>query len=147
MVVMSQGRPLTPGAAELADAVRHARVPEVEAMSDWLVAWDEPVPETSIDHANAGHDLEHMDVGSVDGMDDMPGMMSADEMQALQDAPDAEFEAMWLQMMHEHHHGAVEMARTQQSAGEHARRSRWPRRSRPPSRTRSPLCGVLLETS
>ena len=23
-------------------------------MSDWLTTWDEPVPETSLDHANAG---------------------------------------------------------------------------------------------
>lgn len=120
MVVMTQGRPLSPEVRALADAVRQAQVPEVEAMSDWLVAWGEPVPETSIDHANAGHDMDDMDMGSADAMGDLPGMMSGADMQALQDAPDAEFEERWLEMMVEHHQGAVEMARTAQSEGEFA---------------------------
>ena len=36
---------------------------------------------------------------------DMPGMMCADDMTALEDAPDAEFQDLWLEMMIEHHTG------------------------------------------
>lgn len=115
MVVMAEGRPLDPDVAELANAIRDAQAPEVEQMVDWLTAWGEEVPETSMDHANAGHDMSEMT--PMDGMDDMPGMMTAEEMQALMDAPDAEFQDLWLEMMVEHHQGAIEMARTEQEEG------------------------------
>ena len=81
-------------------------------MTDWLTAWGEPVPETMRDHSNAegGADME-MD-------SDMPGMMSEDEMSALGAAPDEEFQQLFLEMMTEHHEGAIEMAQTEQSDGE-----------------------------
>jgi uncharacterized protein (DUF305 family) len=47
----------------------------------------------------------------------MPGMMSAEEMDALENASDAEFRDMWLEMMIEHHEGAVEMSETEQDEG------------------------------
>jgi len=117
MVDLTVGRDLSPEVQALAAQIREAQAPEVEQMSDWLTSWDEPVPETSLNHANAegeGHDMEGMD------SDEMPGMMSADEMDELEAAPDAEFEAMFLEMMIEHHEGAVEMAETEQSDGEYA---------------------------
>jgi uncharacterized protein (DUF305 family) len=48
----------------------------------------------------------------------MPGMMSDTEMQALEDADGADWDQMFLTMMIEHHAGAIEMARTEQSEGE-----------------------------
>jgi uncharacterized protein (DUF305 family) len=122
MVDLTAGRPLDPEVQQLAEAIRTAQGPEIELMADWLTAWDEEVPPTMRDHANAGHD-GHGDVSEqMEGMEhaDMPGMMSADEMDELQDAPDAEFQDLWLTMMVEHHEGAVEMARTEQEDGEHA---------------------------
>ena len=113
MVTLTDGRPMDPTVAELANQIRDAQVPEVEAMTDWLTAWGEEIPATSLDHTNAGHDMEDMQ-----GMDmDMPGMMSVEEMTALANAPDADFETMWLEMMVEHHQGAIEMARTEQADG------------------------------
>ncbi len=44
-------------------------------------------------------------------------MMSEDEMSRLEGAAGAEFETMWLEMMIEHHEGAVEMAATEESEG------------------------------
>ena len=113
MVTFTDGRTLDPAVRQLANQVRDAQVPEVEAMADWLTAWGEEVPETSIDHANAGHDMS--DMPSMDG--DVPGMMSAEDMDALHNASDQEFEDMWLEMMVEHHEGAIEMAETEQSEG------------------------------
>jgi uncharacterized protein (DUF305 family) len=111
MVDLTLGRKLDPEVADLAEQIRNTQVPETETMVDWLTEWGEPVPETSRDHVNAD---------SHDGMEtdsDMPGMMSGEEMQALEDASDAEFEQLFLAMMIEHHEGAIEMAKTEQEQG------------------------------
>lgn len=115
MVEMTRGRDLDPDVQLLADEIRTAQVPEVEQMTDWLTAWDVDVPATSLDHANAEADGHHMQ--GMEGTEDMPGMMSADEMDQLDAASDADFQQMWLEMMIEHHQGAVEMARTEQADG------------------------------
>jgi len=119
MVVVSQGRPLDPEVEQVANEIRDAQVPEVETMSDWLTAWGEEVPETSLDHSNAGHDMDDMDDmdSGMDSGDDSQGGMSSEEMEALENAPDAEFQDMWLEMMIEHHMGAIEMAEAEQSNG------------------------------
>jgi len=121
MVDLTAGRDLDPEVQELADGIRDAQVPEIETMVDWLTEWDEEIPATVRDHANADedHGMGHGDMDT--GMDgDMPGMMSAEDMTALEQAPDAQFEDLWLEMMIEHHEGAVEMARTEQTDGEYA---------------------------
>jgi uncharacterized protein (DUF305 family) len=110
MVDLTLGRPLDPEVETLAEEIRAAQAPEIEQMTDWLTAWDEPVPATVRDPANA-HGEGDMDMG------DMPGMMSAEDMAALEGAPDAEFQDRFLQMMVEHHEGAVEMAKNEQSDG------------------------------
>jgi uncharacterized protein (DUF305 family) len=110
MVDLTLDRPLDQKVQKLAEDIRAAQGPEIEEMTDWLTAWDEPVPETVRDHANAHGD------GDLD-MGDMPGMMSAEEMAALEDTPDAEFQDLWLEMMIEHHEGAIEMAATERSDG------------------------------
>jgi uncharacterized protein (DUF305 family) len=115
MVVMAQDRPLDPEVEQLAIQIREAQVPEIETMTDWLTAWGEEVPKTSLDHSNAGHDMDEMD--TPEGMDDMPGMMSSDDVDALATASDSEFQDMWLEMMIEHHKGAVEMAQAEQVDG------------------------------
>ena len=113
MVTLTDGRPLDPDVAQLASQIRDAQVPEVETMTDWLTAWGKEIPETSLDHTNAGHDMDDMDT-------DMPGMMSSAEMDALVSAADAEFQDMWLEMMLEHHQGAIEMAKTEAANGKYA---------------------------
>lgn len=114
MANMTQGRTMDPAVQQLAEQIRDAQVPEVETMTDWLTAWDEEVPATSIDHVHGG---DMSDMPSMDNMADMPGMMSADEMEALRNASDAEFQDMWLEMMTKHHEGAIEMARNEKQDG------------------------------
>jgi len=114
MVDLTLGRSLDPEVAALAEEIRDAQAPEIETMTDWLTAWGEPIPETPRDHANAGDD----GMGSMDmSGDEMPGMMSNDELAALEAAPDAEFQDMWLTMMIAHHDGAIEMAKTERAEG------------------------------
>ncbi|KQY57393.1 MULTISPECIES: DUF305 domain-containing protein [unclassified Nocardioides] len=111
MVDMTMGRKLDPVVKDLVEAIRTAQAPEIEQMTDWLTEWDQPVPETARDHANAHGE------GDMEMDPEMPGMMSADEMAALEAADGAEFERMWLEMMIEHHEGAVEMAKSEQAEG------------------------------
>lgn len=116
MVDLTLDRPLDAEVQALAEDIRAAQAPEIETMADWLTKWGEEVPATMRDHANSDGGME-----SIEGMDDsdqMPGMMTADDMDALENASDAEFQDMWLEMMVEHHEGAVEMAETEQDNGQ-----------------------------
>lgn len=113
MVDLTRGRPLDPEVRQLAEQIREAQAPEIETFGGWLTDWNEKVPATMRDHANAGHDMgESMGAG-------MPGMMSADDMSSLKHASDSEFQTMWLKMMTKHHEGAVEMAKTEQGDGQY----------------------------
>ena len=119
MVDMTLDRPLDPEVQALAEDIRDAQGPEIETMADWLTEWGEDVPETMRDHVNSGHDMGDMSDNMDDmGHDDMPGMMSADDIDELENSADAEFQDMWLEMMIEHHEGAVEMAKTEQAEGQ-----------------------------
>lgn len=109
MVDLTTGREIDPELAALAEQIRMAQAPEIEQLTTWLTDWDRPIPETVRDHANAHGD------GEVDS--EMPGMMSAEEMHELEESQGAEFEELWLELMIEHHEGAVEMAEDEQSDG------------------------------
>lgn len=91
-----------PQVKELAEQIKGAQQPEIDQLTEWLTGWDEPVPTDYIE-GHGGHD--------------MSGMMSAEDMEMLQQTSGAEFDTMWLEMMIEHHKGAVEMAQTEQSDG------------------------------
>ncbi len=121
MVDLTLERPLDPDVAALAEQVRDAQAPEIELMSDWLVDWDEDVPATMRDHSNAGHGdhsaAEALEGMGQDGGSDMPGMLTADQLAELEDACDAEFEDLWLELMIAHHEGAVQMAEQQAAEG------------------------------
>jgi len=121
MVDLTRGRELSPQVRQLAEEIQAAQGPEIEKMVDWLTEWDEPVPETMRDHVNAedsdgmgGHDMGGMDDESDSGM---PGMMTDEDLADLESAQGQEFEDMWLQMMIEHHEGAIEMAQDEQADG------------------------------
>ena len=118
MVDLTLGRKLDAEVVTLTEQIRTAQTPEIEKMADWLEDWDQPVPETSRDHANA-HAQEHGE--SVEMDTDMPGMLSAKELESLEGASGPEFQNMWLEMMIEHHEGAVEMAEAQVEEGSNAK--------------------------
>lgn len=119
MVDLTLKRDLDPEVQALAEDIRDAQGPEIETMADWLTQWGEDVPETMRDHVNSGHDMGDMSDNMDDmGHDDMPGMMTSEDMDALENASDAEFQDMWLEMMIDHHEGAIEMAETEQEDGQ-----------------------------
>lgn len=89
---------------ELATQIKAAQDPEIARMSAWLQQWGAPSA-MPMDHSN--HDM-----GAVT----MSGMMTADQMAALTAVSGDDFDRMWMQMMIEHHEGAVTMAEQVQQA-------------------------------
>lgn len=93
---------LDPRVAELAQQVKDAQGPEIERMLGWLEDWGveyNPDPMGGMDHGSM----------SPDGGD---GMMSEDDMTALENADATEASRLFLEQMIMHHEGAVDMART-----------------------------------
>jgi len=107
MALVAQERAENAQVRELAAAIEEAQGPEIATMTGWLEAWGEDVP------AETGG----MDHGGM-STDDMPGMMSDQEMDSLAAMSGAAFDEMFLTMMIAHHEGAIEMARTEQADGE-----------------------------
>lgn len=102
MVDVTRGKQVSPEVARLAEDILATQGAEIEEMTGWLKEWDQPVPETARDHANA-HD-------HGDGEGD-------DELTQLESAQGEEFERLWLESMIVHHQDAVEMAEQEQTAG------------------------------
>lgn len=102
MAELAETRAESPEVKDLATQIMDAQDPEIETMAGWLTSWGEPVSD----------DMSGMDMSSS-----MPGMMSQDEMISLENTSGAEFDQMFLAMMVEHHRGAIEMAKSEQSDG------------------------------
>ena len=76
-----------PEVLQLAQEIKDAQAPEIDLMKSWS-----GVKEST----HAGHMMD--------------GMLSEDELNALREASDAEFDQLFLQGMIKHHQGAIEMA-------------------------------------
>lgn len=90
----------------LAAQISAEQGPEITQMTGWLTMWGQPVPA-------GGHDM------SGHGMPAAPGMMSDADMAMLQTLSGSAFDKMWLQMMTEHHNGALAMASTELASGQY----------------------------
>lgn len=102
--------------ADLAEQIRKDQTPEINTMSDWLEEWGEQVPRTGYGSRD-GHTHSQKGMGMQD-LGDMPGMMTSEEMHGLDATKGAAFQRRWLEMMVEHHQGAIRMARTEVAEGE-----------------------------
>ncbi len=96
----------SPDVKKLAKQIKAAQDPEIQEMTGWLEAWGAPtaMPSASGDMADMDHSGH--DMGGVT----MSGMMTAEQMQQLAAAKGQAFDTLWLQMMIDHHEGAIQMA-------------------------------------
>lgn len=85
----------------LAAAIQQAQAPEMEQFATLLRDFGKPAPSATMDHP-------------------MDGVMTQQQMDALRAATGADFDRMWLEMMIEHHQGAVDMANTEIADGTNA---------------------------
>ena len=108
MAELAADRAQSPEVRQLAQDIEAAQGPEIETMTQWLEDWGQETPSGSMDHGDMGH-------GDSQGM---PGMMDENEMMQLEQSDGSALDQMFLQMMVEHHEGAIAMARTEQANGE-----------------------------
>ena len=85
----------------LAEEIKAAQEPEIQKMDQWLEDWD-------------------ADMGNMGGMDHGDGMMSEDDMQALEGATGPDAGALFLEQMIQHHEGAVDMAQEEVDNGQNS---------------------------
>lgn len=111
MADMALAQTTNPDVTQLATQIKAAQGPEIEQLTTWLQSWAQPAPDT-------GDSVDH----SMDGMDGMmmSGMMSDADMASLENATGADFDTMWLEMMIQHHEGAISMARDEVTGGKYA---------------------------
>lgn len=91
---------IDPAVTELAERIKAAQAPEIEQLQGWLDDW--------------GVDSEGEGPG---GMDHGDGMMSDNDLAALEAADGPEASRLFLEQMIVHHQGAVEMAQTEVDEG------------------------------
>jgi uncharacterized protein (DUF305 family) len=87
----------------LADRIKVAQEPEIQFMSRWLREQEQKVP----DH-HAAHE-------------GMPGMATPEQLEALKAAKGKDFDRMFLQLMINHHLGAIQMSKQVLTDGSHIR--------------------------
>ena len=86
----------------LAEQIKAAQEPEIATMEGWLEDWGASSSEMGgMDHSGGG-------------------MMSEDDMQALEQATGTDAARLFLQQMIEHHRGAIEMAQEEASNGQNS---------------------------
>jgi uncharacterized protein (DUF305 family) len=109
MAALADTRATDPEVKTLAEQIKATQDPEITKMAGWLSAWGKPAPGASM----SGMDMGGMDMG--DGS--MPGMMSDADMTKLGAASGTNFDTQFLQMMIEHHQGAISMANDEVAGG------------------------------
>jgi uncharacterized protein (DUF305 family) len=98
-----------PDVLVLANQIKAAQSPEIEKLSGWLGDWGQTVPST------ASGSMDH-DMTGMDGMM-MDGMMSQADMDRLETSTGTEFDRLWLELMIQHHEGAVKMSKSEVAGG------------------------------
>lgn len=100
---------------QLATKIEQAQGPEIEQMRGFLAAWGQPESGA----AGMSGSMPGMNHGGS-AMPNMSGGMTDAQMQQLEQASGTDFDRMFLQMMTEHHNGAVQMSQTELSTGQNA---------------------------
>lgn len=91
---------VAPEVISLAERIKASQQPEIDTMNGWLASWGRET------------------MGSMGSMDSMGGMMSEEDMTALEDASGPAASSLFLEQMIVHHEGAIEMAQAQLTDGQ-----------------------------
>ena len=116
-ITMSQLAPTraaSPEVKELATKIEQAQGPELNQMNAMLAAWGAPAPQPGSTAMPGMPGMPGMPMGGMS----MPGMMGEGQMQQLSSLSGAAFDQTFLQMMIEHHSGAIQMAQTELAQGQ-----------------------------
>jgi uncharacterized protein (DUF305 family) len=103
MALLAPGRADSATLKNLASRIKDAQGPEIQYMTSWLRELGQRVP----DH-HAAHD-------------GMPGMATPQQLEALKAASGKAFDELFLQLMINHHLGAIKMSEQVLAGGSHSR--------------------------
>jgi uncharacterized protein (DUF305 family) len=144
MVLAKQG--IDPRVTELAKQIKAAQGPEIELMQGWLNQWgmpmqsgnmpmqsgnmpmpsgsmpghgDMPMPSGSMPMPSGSMPMPSGSMPNMPGMQGMSGMMSAEDMTALQNAQGVEASKLFLTQMIAHHEGAITMGQNEIKDGQY----------------------------
>lgn len=92
-----------PAVKDLAARIKQAQDPEIQQLQGWLDTWRMPGGAAGHHHGHGG------------------GVMTPQQMDQFHQARGPRADRMFLEMMIEHHEGAVDMARSEQQVGEDPR--------------------------
>lgn len=102
MAVLAPDHTTHPQLLAIADRVKAAQLPEIAVMRSWLAARNVPENDPGHDHGS------------------MPGMQSSDRMRSLANAKGDAFDRLFVDMMINHHEGAIKMAHDVLTVGRNA---------------------------
>jgi uncharacterized protein (DUF305 family) len=105
MAAMAAEKATNTQVKELASRIQGAQDSEIQQLTGMLEQWGAPAAPTTMEHG-----------GDMSGH----GMMGNEDMQQLEQATGVDFDRMWVQMMIEHHQGAVATAKTEVEQGGNA---------------------------
>ena len=124
IVLAKQG--IDPRVIELANQIKAAQGPEIDKMQGWLKQWG--MPQMPMPSGMPGHGDMPMPSGDMPGHGGMPttsgtpgmtGMMSEQDMAALQNAQGVEASKLFLTQMIAHHEGAITMGQNEIKDGQY----------------------------
>ena len=108
MVAMIKTHTKTPELLAMGQRIELSQSGEIQAMKEWLAVRKQPEPML---HADGTAMMGQMDMGP------MPGMLTAEQMKALDSARGAKFDELFLTGMIQHHKGALKMVAEVRAAG------------------------------
>lgn len=97
MAELAETRASDPLIVELATEIKGAQQPEIDLMTSWLEEWGVPV-------------MSGMDAMGAHGGHGMSGMLTDEQLAALEASNGAEFDRLFAEYMIAHHEGAIDMA-------------------------------------
>lgn len=103
MLLTKEG--IDPRVVSLANEIKAAQTPEIAQMQGWLSQWGFPTAASSPGGGTPSMSGEH-------------GMMSVQDMAALQNAQGDAASKLFLSQMIEHHNGAITMAQSEMNSGQ-----------------------------
>lgn len=116
---------IDPRVTAVAEQIKAAQGPEIEQLQNWLSTWGQtsmPRMDMPTSHSMEGMSpstnmpMPSLSMGMMPGME---GMMSAEDMTALQNAQGTDAAKLFLTQMIDHHRGAVAMAQTEVDSGQY----------------------------
>ncbi|MFC4950989.1 DUF305 domain-containing protein [Pseudonocardia sp. GCM10023141] len=109
MARLAAGRSQNTQVLDLATRIGAAQTPEIQTMTGWLEKWGQMPPATG--------SMPGMNHAPTSGTDSVSGSMTTEQMQQLTQASGVAFDRMFLEMMIEHHQGAITMSQTEVTSG------------------------------